>query len=108
MGAVAEGRAAQPIVPSVVGAAEAPEPQVRGVVALTTIVVALTTGCVTREEVKLRLRVQELEQFMAGAQDDNAMLQRALIEQAEYIYQLERGAMWQANEMARIVDTCEL
>ena len=53
-------------------------------------------------------RVAEAERYIAGVQDDNAMLQRSLIEQANYIYMLERGAVWQANEMARIVDTCSI
>ena len=119
VGAVAEGRAAQPFLPSLVGAAEAPEPQVNRtpiwVCLVPSLVLLLLSSCATRTEVALRERAQraearvvEAERYIAGVQDDNAMLQKALIEQANYIRQLERGAIWQANEMARIVDTCEL
>lgn len=47
-------------------------------------------------------------EFTAGAHDDAAMLQSYAIELQVYIRQLESGAMWQAYEMARIVDTCEI
>jgi hypothetical protein len=80
------------------------------------LVLALLTGCVSSTQYEnMRERAQKAEAlyeqqvlFTQGAHDDLAMLQRALIEQAAYINMLERGAMWQANEMARIVDTCEL
>lgn len=81
------------------------------------LVLALMLGaCVTNKDYeamreraqRAEARVAEAERYIAGVQDDNAMLQRNLIEQANYIYMLERGAVWQANEMARIVDTCEL
>lgn len=80
------------------------------------ILALLLTGCVTPTQFEnMRERAQRAEAaylqqvaFTQGHQDDNAMLQRVLIEQAEYIHMLERGAMWQANEMARIVDTCQL
>ena len=67
----------------------------------------LLFGCATSEEVKLRMRVQELEQALAGAQDDAGMLMRYAFEQDQYVRQLENGAMWQAGEMARIRETCE-
>lgn len=80
------------------------------------LVLALLTGCVSNKDYEaMRERAQRAEAayeqqvlFTQGAHDDNAMLQRAIIEQANYIRQLEAGAMWQANEMARIVDTCQL
>ena len=68
----------------------------------------LLGGCATSEEVKLRMRVQELEQALAGAQDDAGMLMRYAFELDQRARELENGAMWQAGEMARIRETCEL
>ena len=62
------------------------------------------SGCATSEEVKLRMRVAELELLIAGKDDDNAMLMRALAEQQGYIGELERGSMWQAGQIARLRD----
>lgn len=61
-------------------------------------------GCATSEEVALRMRVAELETYIAGAQDDNAMLMRALAEQQAYIGELERGAFMQAQIIAKFRD----
>jgi hypothetical protein len=77
-------------------------------IAVVVIGAILIGGCATRREVELTLRVRELEQIVAGKDDDNAMLMRALAEQQGYIGELERGAMWQAGENARLRDTCEL
>ena len=65
-------------------------------------------GCATSEEIKLRMRVAELEQHIAGAQDDNAMLMRALAEQQGYIRELEMGAAMQAEYINRIRRNCDL
>lgn len=82
----------------------------RSVVALTTIAVVLTTiaGCASSDEIRLRMRVAELEQHLANAQDDNAALQMYAIGLTDEIRAWQRGAEWQAREMARIRETCEL
>lgn len=80
----------------------------RLVVIAATAAVFLTTGCATSEEIQLRMRVQELEQIVAGKDDDLGYLMRENIEQQAYIYALESGAVWQARQMARIRETCEL
>lgn len=54
------------------------------------------------------MRVAELEQHIAGAQDDNAMLMRALAEQNGYIRELEMGAAMQAEYINRIRRNCDL
>lgn len=88
----------------------------RAYIALSTLVwISCISGCATRTEVALRERAQRaeaevlrLQMFIAGAQDDNAMLMKALAEQQGYIRALESGAQWQAQEMARIREFCEL
>lgn len=76
--------------------------------ALLLTIIPLVSGCATSEEVRLRMRVQELEQALAGAQDDTGMVMKYAFEQDSYIRELESGAMWQAREMARLRDTCEM
>lgn len=76
------------------------------VLTLAVVIMALG-GCATSEEIKLRMRVAELEQIVAGKDDDLGYLMKAVMDQQVYIYQLENGAVWQAREMARIRNTCE-
>ena len=76
--------------------------------ALIVVVAVLIGGCATSEEMRLRMRVRELEQALAGAQDDAGMLLKFAAEQDQYIRELESGAMWQAREMARIRSNCEM
>lgn len=79
------------------------------VVALTTIVVAMTTGCATTNELNQTLRVKELEAHIAGTQDDNAMLMNVIAEQQAYIRELEMGAAMQADAIAKLRDgNCEI
>jgi hypothetical protein len=53
-------------------------------------------------------RIAELEKYIAGAHDDMGMLMNENIKLHMEIYSWQRGAEWQAREMARIRETCEL
>lgn len=81
--------------------------------ALRLIAIALlpiAAGCATSGEIKPRMRVAELEQHIAGAQDDNAMLMlmNVIAEQQAYIRELEMGAAMQADYISRIRRNCDL
>lgn len=68
----------------------------------------LLSSCATSEEIKLRMRVAELEQIVAGKDDDNAMLMQAIAEQNGYIRELEMGAAMQADYINKIRRNCDL
>jgi uncharacterized coiled-coil protein SlyX len=81
------------------------------------LLAALTilSGCATRTEVSLReraqqaeARVKELEQIVANKDDDLGYLMLHIAKQESYIGELQRGAMWQAGEMARLRNNCDL
>jgi len=64
----------------------------------------LLSSCATSEEVRLRMRVQELEQIVANKDDDLNYLMTAIAKQQSYIGELERGAMMQAQAIAKFRD----
>ena len=68
----------------------------------------LLTGCATSEEVRLRMRVQELEQALAGAQDDTGMVMRYAASQDQYIQSLESGMAEQARMAAHWRTGCDI
>ena len=75
---------------------------------MTTIVVALTTGCATSNEIDQAFRIKELEAIVVGLQDDNGYLMAALVKQEMHIRSLEGGMVIQAQMMARARDGCDL
>lgn len=68
------------------------------------VAAALLSSCATSEEVRLRMRVQELEQIVANKDDDLNYLMTAIAKQQSYIGELERGAMMQAQAIAKFRD----
>ena len=70
--------------------------------------VMLLASCATPNEIRLTMRVQELEQIIAGKDDDLGYLMREIDRRDLYIMQLQNGAIAQARQMARLRDTCEI
>ena len=68
----------------------------------------LIGGCATSKEIELTQRVRDLEVNLAGAQDDNAMLMKYIVEQEVYIRELQGGMEIQARQMARARENCSL
>ena len=79
--------------------------------ALILIAFPLVSSCATRTDIALmraEKRIEELEKFIAGAHDDmGALMMDNIVLQAE-VRAWQQGAEWQAREMARIRETCEL
>ena len=80
------------------------------------LVVAFLAGCVHPahyENMRHRAEAAEAEtqkalMFLAGAQQDNAMLQRALIEQEMALRSLAGGMQIQAAETAKLREGCDI
>ena len=69
------------------------------------------TSCATRTDLALmraEARIAELEKYIAGAHDDMGLLMRSNIELQGEILMWQRGAEWQARQMAQIRETCQL
>ena len=69
---------------------------------------SLLASCATSEEIRLRMRVAELEQIVAGKDDDLGYLMAAITKQEIYVRQLERGMVIQAEMMAKARGNCDL
>ena len=79
--------------------------------ALILVTLPLLSSCATRQDIALmraEARIAELEKYIQGAQDDNAALQMYGIELQLELRRWQQGAEYQAQELARIRDTCEL
>ena len=72
------------------------------------LILPLLASCATSKEVELTQRVRDLEVSLAGAQDDNAMLMKYIVEQEVYVRELQGGMEVQARMTAKLRDTCEL
>lgn len=65
------------------------------------IVASALNGCVSSRQVELEFRVRELEQIIAGKDEDNAELMR-------YAHELERGLSIQARIIHELDSNCHL
>lgn len=83
---------------------------------LALIVLAVLSGCVSvprYEAMRHRAEAAEAEivrkeMFIAGAHDDNAMLQKALIAQEEELMRWQFGSMLQADREADLRESCDI
>jgi hypothetical protein len=72
------------------------------------ILILGTASCATSEEVRLRMRVAELEKIVVNQQDDMGYLMRDNFKLVLHIQQLEAGMVIQAEMMAKARENCEL
>ena len=80
------------------------------------LVVAVFAGCVSvpryeslrHERDDLRAERDQLLTYIAGAHDDNGMLQRSMIECEIAIRALQNGMIVQAEETAKMRQGCDL
>ena len=79
------------------------------------LTIPLITCCATTRYEDMRHRAENAEaeliraqMFIAGAHDDNAMLQKALIEQENALRALAGGMVIQADETAKLREACDI
>jgi hypothetical protein len=86
----------------------------RGVLPLLLTIPLITCCATTRyedlrhERDDLKAELEKAQMFIAGAQDDNAMLQREIIRREEFIMQQQGGLMLKALENAKLRNKCDI